>query len=193
MIRMSLQIHKKGETLKMVPATATTTNLGKPMIRTSSPEPPMIGLSFFGQAAGMKAIDRFFDKVTVWPNGCWLWCGAINQSIHGAFYYEGKNHPAHRWIYEYFFGPSSSELDHHHTCDNPWCVNPYHVKPLTKKEHTATKFNFHANQTHCKNGHPFSGDNLRIYMDRKTKKPIRRCIKCKSNSNSRRTYGVGGK
>ncbi|NEU97537.1 hypothetical protein [Bradyrhizobium uaiense] len=45
-----------------------------------------------------------------------------------------------------------------------------------------------AKQTHCKQGHPLSGDNLRIERDSKTGAPRRACRACRNASYQRGSY-----
>jgi len=47
----------------------------------------------------------------------------------------------------------------HHTCKNRACVNPWHLEPLTAADHVREHA---AAKTHCPQGHPYEGDNLRI-------------------------------
>ena len=51
--------------------------------------------------------------------------------------------------------PDGMEL--HHRCGVYACWNPDHLKPVTHAENQS-----HMRKTHCKHGHPLSGDNLRI-------------------------------
>jgi hypothetical protein len=68
------------------------------------------------------------DKVPL--NGCWLWQGGKSGSErydYGNFKYKGKTQKAHRVSYLLFRGDFPQELDVLHTCDNPECVNPWHL------------------------------------------------------------------
>lgn len=78
-------------------------------------------------------LERFMANVDMAP-GCWRWHGPMNESGYGRFYYQGKNWKAHRVAYELMVGPiPPSDYSVHgtmilHTCDNPKCVNPLHLK-----------------------------------------------------------------
>jgi hypothetical protein len=87
-------------------------------------------------------IDRFFHYVDRnGPNGCWIWLGAF--SLKGRY---GRFHPTanpnitvvpHKWIWEYINGPVPIGLMlDHFSCDNTWCCNPDHVRPVTARENT---------------------------------------------------------
>lgn len=56
-----------------------------------------------------------------------------------------------------------------HTCDNSKCLNPDHLFVGTQKDNMQDKISKGRDpnkaKTHCKNGHPFSGDNLIIRKD----------------------------
>jgi hypothetical protein len=81
----------------------------------------------------------------------------------------GKCRDAYVVSYELLIGeiPKGHEL--HHTCENRLCVNPDHLKPLTRKDHI-TKFSpnhityINAHKTHCPQGHEYTEDNLVKYL-----------------------------
>lgn len=81
--------------------------------------------------------ERFWPKVhledTIFPeNGCMLWTGAKSDG-YGIFWAEGRNVPAHRWVYERFYGPIPEGLQPDHLCRVRHCVNPNHLEPVTQK------------------------------------------------------------
>ncbi len=119
--------------------------------------------------------DRYNHFAFPEPNsGCFIWTGNLSWNGYGTlkmgYKREGNRRTewAHRAAYEYFVGPIPEGLDLDHKCRMRCCVNPDHLEPVTRGENTkrgllpgmlrAQK----AAQTHCKSGHPLSGDNLKM-------------------------------
>lgn len=71
--------------------------------------------------------------------GCWNWQGGINSNGYGVYHLNGKLVTAHRLVYERERGsiPDGLELDHE--CKNRRCVNPDHLTPRTKQDHSLTE------------------------------------------------------
>src|SRR6267378_1518175 len=96
------------------------------------------------------------------PSGCWLWTGAKMQG-YGWVGINGKSERVHATVYKIFIGPIPEGTELHHVCENRACCNPDHLEPITRKAHKA--LHPKTPPTHCKNGHPFSGDNLVISIN----------------------------
>jgi hypothetical protein len=64
-------------------------------------------------------------------DSCWFWKRGHNT--HGRPYW--RNKLVYRLLYVHFRGeiPEGLVLDHV-VCDNPRCVNPWHVEPRTQRE-----------------------------------------------------------
>jgi len=120
--------------------------------------------------------DRFWDKVEPCPmSGCWTWIGAVNHNGYGSFFWQGKTELAHRLSYRILVSELSAEEICDHLCRNRACVNPKHIEPVSHAENVRRGESGKdlAERTHCKNGHHFSGANLRIRSD-----GVRICREC---------------
>lgn len=114
------------------------------------------------------------------PNsGCHLWLGSLDRDGYGRVRCAGAEYrPAHRLAYEAENGPVPKGLVLDHKCRVRCCVNPSHLEPVTNRENILrgeSRAARSSRQTHCKNGHPLSGDNVYTYLKKPT---IRRCRAC---------------
>jgi len=90
---------------------------------------------------------RFWSKVdkTSSLNGCWLWTASTAGTFgggYGQFWYNGRNHFAHRFSWIIKNGLIPEGLQVHHNCpggDNPLCVNPDHLWLGTQQDNMDDK------------------------------------------------------
>lgn len=74
----------------------------------------------------LNAFARKVDKRS--HNECWNWKGSRLKSGHGQFKFD-QGTRAHRFAWQLFFGPIPEGKMILHKCNNPGCVNPYHLYP----------------------------------------------------------------
>lgn len=81
-------------------------------------------------------MDRFFDKIHIdHETGCWNWKNALcSHGLYGQFSIKHRRVRAHKAIYVSCYGPVPAGYEVDHECGNPSCVNPSHLRAITKLE-----------------------------------------------------------
>lgn len=126
-----------------------------------------------------RRVRQFLAKIERrQKSGCWIWCGGVDGDGYGYCSLNDHHERAHRAAHMIFRGDIPTDHHLHHTCETTLCVNPWHLEPVTPAVHvlelTPNSFTYqNAHKTHCQNGHPFEGENLRIRPNGK-----RRCRLC---------------
>src|SRR3954466_6984063 len=114
---------------------------------------------------------------------CWIWDGAHDS--HG-YSLIGSGQRLHRIMYRLLRGAVPFNRILHHTCENTGCINPHHLDAMTQVEHsvihklTELATTSRKLKTHCKWGHPLSGNNLYLFRGR------RHCKACRSAMHRKR-------
>ena len=78
----------------------------------------------------------FRARVRQHPTSCWIWIGPIRCGGHDRVGYGvyGKRGAAHRFAYQHLVGPIPPGLVLDHLCEEPLCVRPEHLEPVTLEE-----------------------------------------------------------
>jgi hypothetical protein len=114
-------------------------------------------------------LSKASTKIVVDEFGCWLWAGSKTASGYAVLRIQenGKSvlRRVHRLLYTELVGAIPADLVPDHLCRVRHCVNPDHIEPVTQRENTMRGLGparFNAEKTHCDEGHPLSGTNLRV-------------------------------
>jgi len=120
--------------------------------------------------------ERFWRRVTLSDDGCWLWHGGLFFGGYGSYFFNGKSMRAHRVTYTVLIGEIPTGLCIDHLCRVRHCVNPEHLEPVTLRENILRGESVSAKAakvTHCPQEHPYLGENLR------TAHGYRTCWECR--------------
>lgn len=113
-----------------------------------------------------KFIRRFLGHTRRTASGCLEWQRYRTAKGYGHFGLGPKIVAAHRFAYIAFRGPIPEGLVLDHVvCDNPSCVDHWHVEPATNAANVLRSpvafCAINARKTHCPKGHPF--DEIHTY------------------------------
>ena len=82
--------------------------------------------------------ERVLASVNVSCDGCWVWQKAATKG-YGVITWKCTWWQAHRFSYWAFSGTHPKKMHVLHSCDNPMCVNPGHLRLGTNAENMSEK------------------------------------------------------
>lgn len=110
------------------------------------------------------------ESILVSDNGCHNFTKYKDRQGYGKICFNYKKYFAHRLMWELVFGEIPDDMCICHKCDNPSCLNIDHLFIGTVRDNNLDKINkgrdHNKSKTHCKRGHPLSGDNLYVIKSR---------------------------
>jgi len=129
-------------------------------------------------------LERLLDRTILEPTHpelgtCWRFTGTTTPYGRIA---KAQDSYTHRLGWKLLRGPIPEDKELHHRCGVHACWNPDHLQMVTHAENLAFK-----RKTHCKHGHPLSGDNL--WTDPRTGARVCRACLRKNQRRLRATAG----
>lgn len=120
-----------------------------------------------GRRATVPLVERMWRHIRRDDNGCWVWTGSCRSNGYGVVAESaGHSVSTHRAMYELLVAPIPEGLHLDHLCRNRACCAPHHLEPVTPLENVR-RGRGHGHKTHCPQGHPYEGHNLRMHKGRR--------------------------
>ena len=127
--------------------------------------------------------ERFMQKVDT-SGECWMWTAATNSQGYGRYRLDGKIRRAHVVSYVFANGDIPEGMLVLHSCDNPGCVRPEHLRCGSQSDNAldavARGRHRYSGKTECVNGHPLNEGNTYMWNG------WRKCRACNSASHAAR-------
>lgn len=117
---------------------------------------------------------------------CWRWTASLNDGGYGQFAIAGRPHRAHRVAYQLLIGAIPEGLVIDYLCRNRWCINPWHLDPVTDEVNRTrgdaglTTGRYQRSKTQCPSSHPY--DELNTRIDPQGHRRCRACERAQSLS-----------
>lgn len=108
--------------------------------------------------------ERLYRRTRKTPY-CWIWTGWVDKDGYGKISLGAKHlgsKPTHVVSYELAYGSVPEGLIVEHECNNPFCVNPDHLRATTQRFNVMRSEGpaaLNAKKTHCPKKHEYTPNN----------------------------------
>lgn len=88
------------------------------------------------RAWGQRSMQLLEAASNAIPDACALWPYATDSRGYPKIMRRGAIRYGHRWVAELYHGILPGQVAAH-SCDNPRCVNPWHIRATTQADNIA--------------------------------------------------------